>query len=218
MNTKLFISFSAEDRKKLNPLSNALKNSVQKFRQIIIDKRANPGKPLSDKVKEGIQETPFFISILTRLSYKNQWVNQELGYAVANDRNIYPIVERSILNDLKGFIHNQIDLPFIFDGDPLNSRREAQSFMKCYKELIRHLEGIKFKASISPKKVTQGDTYTTTVNFIGHAKNAFFTNYVVHLDSAWSFWHWDTSTLKDHRASTPGELHGNVNIKSKYSA
>jgi len=217
MNTKIFISFSNEDRKKLDCLSNALKKSVHRFQPIIIDKRANPGKPLSDKVKEGIQETPFFISILTKSSFKTQWINQELGYAVANDRNIYPIVERSILNDLKGFIHNQIDLPFIFDGDPLNSRKEAQSFMKCYKELLRHLEEIKFNASISPKKVKQSNTYTTTVKFIGHAKNAFFTNYVVHLDSPWTLWHWDTKTLKDPRASTPGELHGNINIKSKYS-
>jgi hypothetical protein len=218
MNTKIFVSFSNEDRKKLNSLSNALKKSDQRFQPIIIDKRTNPGKPLSAKVKEGIQETPFFISILTRSSYKNQWVNQELGYAVANDRNIYPIVEESILNDLKGFIHNQVDLPFIFEGGPLNSHKEAQSFMKCYKELIRHLEEIKFKASISPKKVKQGETYTTTVRFIGHVINAFFTNHVVHLDSTWNLWHWDTRFLQDGQASTPGKLHGNVNIKSKYSS
>jgi hypothetical protein len=64
--------------------------------------------------------------------------------------------------------------------------------------------------------VKQGDHYTTTVHFKGKVKNAFFTNYVLHVDSHWSIWHWDTSTLRDHKASTAGELHGNIDIRSPY--
>jgi hypothetical protein len=216
MNANIFISYSNEDRKKLKSLSNALRKSAKKFRPIIIEKRKDPGRPLSEKVKAGIQETPFFISILTKSSFTNQWVNQELGYAVANDRNIYPIVEKSIVNDLKGFIHNQIDLPFQFEGNISNSQKEAQSFRKCYKELIQHLEETAFKSSIYPRKVKQGDSYTTKVHFIGKVKNAFFDNYVLHINSNWSTWNWDTTTLKDARDTTPGELHGEINKKSQY--
>ena len=46
-----------------------------------------PGKPLTDKVKEGILETPYFIPILTRSSITSQWVNQEIDFAIATDRN-----------------------------------------------------------------------------------------------------------------------------------
>jgi hypothetical protein len=216
MNMKIFISYSNEDSKKLKSLSEALRHSTKKFRPIIIEKRKDPGKPLSEKVKAGIQETPFFISMLTRSSITNQWVNQELGFAIGDDRNIYPIVETSIVNNLKGFIHNQIDLPFQFEGNPTDSQKEAQSFRKCCQELIRHLEQLTFRSSISPKKVKQGDPYTTKVCFIGKAKNAFFTNYVLHTDSNWSIWHWDTSTLRDNRASSPGELHGEIRKESQY--
>lgn len=78
------------------------------------------------------------------------------------------------------------------------------------------MEEYTFKSSISPKKVKQGDPYTTKVHFIGKAKNAFLTNYVLHVNSNWSIWHWDASTLKDSAASTPGELHGQINKKSQY--
>ena len=83
MEEKFFISYCNEDRHKLNALSRALRKSPYKFKPIIIAKRKNPGKPLTEKVKEGILETPYFIPILTRASITNQWVNQEIGFAVA---------------------------------------------------------------------------------------------------------------------------------------
>ena len=140
MNEKIFISYSNEDKNKLVSLSKALKKSEKKFEPIIVADRKNPGKPLTDKVKEGILETPFFIPILTRSSITNQWVNQEIGFAVANGRKIMPIVERSILNQLKGFIHDQMDLPFTFEGSVTNKWKEAQNFRRCYKALLDDLE------------------------------------------------------------------------------
>lgn len=221
MNKKIFISYSQNDKNKVDSLSKALENSEKKFIPIIIANKRNPGKPLAEKVKEGILETTFFIPILTRSSISNQWVNQEIGFAVANDRNILPIVEKSILNELKGFIHNQIDIPFIFEGHKSNKWKEAQNYRKCYKELIKHLESEsvipKLKSSISPKKVRQGDKYTTKVHFIGNVKNAFFDNHVEHLESDFRRWNWDPNTLKDGGNSSPGELHGKVNIECEYS-
>jgi len=220
MNEKIFISYCNEDKNKLEALSRALRNSSKKLKQIIIEKRKIPGKPLTDKVKEGILETPYFMPILTRSSITNQWVNQEIGFAIATHRNVLALVETSIINELKGFIHNQIDLPFTFEGNASQNRKEAKSFRKCYKELILHLEDEMvepvLKSFISPKKVKQGDPYTTKVHFIGKLKNGFFDNYVVHLDSNWRKWNWDPNTLKNAHASTPGELHGKVDRKSQY--
>ena len=221
MKEKIFISYSQEDKNKLESLSKALENSVKKFMPIIVANRRNPGKPLTDKVKEGILETPFFIPILTRSSITNQWVNQEIGFAVANDRNIMPLVEKSILNELKGFIHNQVDLPFTFEGNVSNKWKEAQNFRKCYKEMLHHLEDKlvepKLKSSIYPKKLKQGNAYTTRVHFIGNVKNAFFDNYVEHLESNWREWNWDPKTIKNANNDSPGELHGEVDEKSEFT-
>lgn len=218
---KFFISYSSEDKNKVEALSKALRERSRKVKPIIIAGRKIPGKPLSDKVKEGILEAPYFIPILTRSSIRNQWVNQEIGFAVAHQRHIIPLVEISIIDELKGFIHNQIDLPFKFEGDSSNKRKEAPRFRKCYKELIVHLEGQIAKpilrSSISPKKVKQGGDYTTKVHFIGNVRNAFFDNYVTHLDSGWQTWNWDPKTLKNGRASTSGQLHGRVDKKSQYT-
>jgi hypothetical protein len=216
MGIKVFISYSAEDSVKLKALSKALGKSKRRFLPIIIENRKLPGKPLYEKVKEGILETPFFIPIMTRSSIKNQWVNQEIGFAVANYRNIFPIVEKSIVKRLKGFIHNQIDLPFVFEGNQTSTHKEAQQFLQCYRDLVRHLEEIGFSSAIRPKKVKQGAPYITAVHFKGKVKNAFFTNYIEHVDSGWSTWQWDPNTLSDNRATTPGELHGDIDKKSKY--
>jgi len=221
MYQNLFISYSDKDRNKLEALSKAIRNSSGKIKLITVAKRKIPGKPLSDKVKEGIIEAVYFVPILTRSSIRNQWVNQEIGFATANHRNIIPLVEKSIVNKLKGFIHNQIDLPFTFEGNRSNKQKEARSFRKCYKDIIYHLENDIvepfLKSHISPKKVKQGENYTTKVHFIGKVKNAFFDNYVKHLGSTWIKWNWDTSTLKNARANSPGELHGMVDTKSKYT-
>lgn len=219
MHAKFFISYFSEDKNKLEALSRALKNSSKKFEPIIIAKTKIPGKPLTDKVEEGILETPYFIPILTRSSITSQWVNQEIGFAIATHRNIIPIVELSCVSKLKGFIHSQVDLPFTFKGDRYRKRKEAKNFRKCYKELILHLEAIMpfFKSSISPKKLKQGDLYTTKVHFKGTVKNAFFDNEVQHLDSNWKIWNWDPRTLRNGRPTTPGELHGQVDQKSQYT-
>ena len=218
MYEKFFISYFNDDKNKLEALSRALKNSSKKFKPIIIAKTKIPGKPLTDKVEEGILETPYFTPILTRSSITSQWVNQEIGFAVATDRNIIPIVEVSIVSRLKGFVHSQIDL-FRFKGDRSNNRKEAKNFRKCYKELILHLEEVMpfFKSSISPKKVKQGDYYITKVHFKGRVKNAFFDNKVQHLDSNWSTWNWDPKMLRDGRPTTPGELRGQVDQNSQYT-
>ena len=66
------------------------------FYPIVVAKTQTPGKLLSERIKEVILAAQFFISILTRSSITNQWVNQEIGYGVENDKTILHPVEHEI--------------------------------------------------------------------------------------------------------------------------
>jgi len=219
MSVNIFISYFSEDRNKMEALRRAFSKIKDKFTPVIIARRAFPSKPLSEKVKDGILESSFLIPILSRSSIKTQWVNQEIGFAEAKNKNILPLVESSIIHDLKGFIHDQIDLPFQFDRDS-NPRKEAMNFQKCYKNLLDYLQNVvveSFRPSIRPRKVKQNEKYTTIVNFKGLLNHGFFDNYVEHLKSSWRTWNWDRNTLKDTEPTTAGELQGKVSIESEYT-
>jgi len=79
------------------------------------------------------------IPILTIESICNQWVNQEIGFAKAINKPIIPLVEESLLDELKGFIHKQMDLPFKFIGDESDPKKEARSFRKCYGAALEYI-------------------------------------------------------------------------------
>ena len=46
-------------------------------------------------IRDRIAESPYFVLLLTRKARKSEWVNQEIGYAVALQKDIIPIVETS---------------------------------------------------------------------------------------------------------------------------
>jgi len=152
MKAKVFISYSSEDVNKLKALKNALKKR-DNIEPVIIADRRSPGNPLTSKVKEGMEEANCLMPILTRESIKNQWVNQEIGYAECKDKiTIIPIVEDGIMKDLKGFVHRQLDLPFVFKGDKRNSKKEAQSFRKAYVAALDYMEN---SNKMEPKSIPE---------------------------------------------------------------
>ncbi len=228
---KIFISFSSQkDKNKMNAFFKAIKKDGT-FEPIVVEKKKTPGKLFSEKVKEAIKQSDYFIPILTRNSRTSQWVNQEIGFAEAQVKCvILPIVEESIAPKLKGFIHNQLEC-FKFSGDRSNKNKEAYNFRVRYKEIIVHLKEMiesklvvhkdkmveKFTSMIFPSRVEQGTSYTTKVHFVGTVKNGFFDNYVNHRESGWKTWNWDNNTLKNLKRTYPGEIHGDVNIKSEYT-
>ena len=218
---KVFISYANEDRNKVDALERALLKTG-KYELVIVAKRRDPMKSLALKVKEGIDESDCFVPILTEGSRPTQWINQEIGFATAKGKDIFPIVEKSLLTGdrLKGFINKYIDLPFSFNGDTNSKPREGQNFRKCYLSLIEFLSSYysvkKFKSTISPQKVRQGDAYITKVSFQGRVKNGFYDNYVEHLETGWKIWNWDPSTLDNSKPKTPGNLHGTVNDSREY--
>jgi len=152
MKAKVFISYSSEDINKLNALKNALKKR-DNIEPVIIADRRSPGNPLASKVKEGMDEANCLMPILTRKSISNQWVNQEIGYAECKKSiTIIPIVEEGITHRLKGFIHKQLDLPFVFKGNAKNARKEGQSFRIAYNAALEYIEK---SSKMEPKSISE---------------------------------------------------------------
>jgi len=136
MISKIFISYSDLDKHKMRHLQRLI--ILEKdLEPIIIADYKRSLVQLSDKVKKGMLDSKYFIPIITRQSIYTQWLNQEIGFAIAkNNRRILPIIESQVINDLKGFIHKNVDLPFIFDGFPDNKRLESFRFVSTAKELV----------------------------------------------------------------------------------
>jgi len=139
MKDKIFLSYSEFDKNKMKALRNALKKR-EGLDPIVVSERRKVGQSLTDKVKDCMQEADWLIPILTRNSIGNQWVNQEIGFAEAiNKITIVPLVEKNLLDKLKGFIHKEMDLPFKFIGDESDPKKEARSFRKCYGAALEYI-------------------------------------------------------------------------------
>ena len=140
MATKVFLSYSDPDKNKLRAIRNAIKKRWEGLDPIIVAERRKVGQNLADKVKSCVLEADCIMPILTRKSIYSQWVNQEIGFAEAMKRPVIPLVEKSLFDKLKGFIHKQMDLPFAFQGFDSDPKKEAQSFRKCYLAALGYIE------------------------------------------------------------------------------
>ena len=137
---KVFISFSEPDRKMMTNLKNALKKS-ELLQPLVIEDKREGAKSLPDLIIKGINESDYYISILSKVSMSSQWVNQELGYAISRSREleVIPIVESIIIHDLKGFVNSnkQLSYQFSITGD---DRKDRKLFRDTYKEVITYIE------------------------------------------------------------------------------
>ena len=132
---KLFISYSSEDQNLIDFIeSELIEHNL--FQALIIARKRESLKPLSEKVIIGLTEAEIIIPVLTENSLNTQWINQEIGYATAIKRKISPIVDKKIINKLKGFIHNQIDIPYNY----IASKENINDFKEAFKMLIKDLE------------------------------------------------------------------------------
>jgi hypothetical protein len=125
-------------------IENELKYHAQ-FEPLIIARNREALKSLSEKIIIGIHESEVIIPVLTKKSINTQWINQEIGYAIAIKKKISPIVDKEIINRLKGFIHNQVDIPYNFIPDNEN----LDHFKETFKILIKDLEA---ELSVPQKK------------------------------------------------------------------
>lgn len=221
---KIFISYSDLDKSKMIALKKAIDNGPSKIEAVVIADQKKPLETLTEKVITGIKNCDILVPILTTNSIKNQWVNQEIGYAKASDKKIIPIISNRVFKDLKGFVNPQVDCPFQFLQNK-NPRMESAAFRKAYLELINHIvtysvqpsENTMLSSSITPLRIPKGSNYITKVHFRGIVKNGFFDNYVKHLTSDFKRWNVDRETLPVGRATDPGTLHGSVEISTEYT-
>ncbi len=131
---KIFVSYFSGDDPKLKIVKEILKGE-ERIKPIIIADKREPKKLLTEKVIEGIKQADYIIPILTERSISTQWINQEIGYSKALAKNLIPIVELEIIDDLKGFIHKQIDLPYSYNRNS-HKASENKSFKKAFEKLI----------------------------------------------------------------------------------
>lgn len=134
----LFISYSNDNYDKVILIKRELLNHSL-FEPLIIADSRKPNSALCKLVSDGIDSAHYIIPILSPQSYQTQWINQEIGYSIAKEKPIIPVVESTILNVLKGFIHKQNQCPYSYTAR-LNRSDENKSFMSCFRALIKDLE------------------------------------------------------------------------------
>lgn len=121
MTLKLFISYCSDDLPFVDRLVAAIRQSTVDIEPVVVAYEKEAGAEFQDKVCKRMDECKLFLTLLTRNSIQNQWVNQEIGYAQALHRRgiiqtIIPVVERTYdeshtlhLVSLSGFIHRDIE-------------------------------------------------------------------------------------------------------------
>lgn len=103
-----FISHSTSNKSELQKIRDSIDGKIIEhivLRAIVIDPLL--GTPsLSEEVKNGLEQSDFFIVVITKESRKSIWVNQEIGYAFGKfaSTRILPIVKRRQLPWIQGFI------------------------------------------------------------------------------------------------------------------
>lgn len=138
MKHEIFISYSDYDKDKVKLIEEELKGSTL-FKPLVIANKREALKPLAKKVAEGIINSKIFLPILTTNSISQQWINQEIGYAEAQKKTIMPIVAKELIDTLKGFIHNDLDLPYNYQSNE-DKIIENKDFVKEFKNLLSDLE------------------------------------------------------------------------------
>ena len=157
MKKQLFISYANENLNKVNLITKELENHST-FKSLVVANNRERNKALIKKVTDGIKSSYKVIALLTKESIKEQWINQEIGYAFGKKVEVIPIIEKELLDNdiLKGFIHKQNDCPYTFlTGPNIKMREENKAFMACFRILIDDLaEELNPKDSVSEIKST----------------------------------------------------------------
>jgi hypothetical protein len=89
---KVFISHATyPDSQLVNWMADALDRIH--IRAFVYERYQMGGQNRFNKIKDMIQTCPWFLVLLTKDGIASQWVNQEIGYAVATGKDPIPIIE-----------------------------------------------------------------------------------------------------------------------------
>ena len=85
------------------------------------------GRNRFEVIKSMIAGCPYFLVVLTKDGIRSQWVNQEIGYAVARNKNLIPIIE------IENFTARRFDSKgFVELHDPINYYRNNEIQLMAY--------------------------------------------------------------------------------------
>lgn len=126
---RIFISHHMDDIKEAEDLKGYI-DKQDYLKAVLVVDDSKPNELFEKQVEDGITGASYFVPILTCNSLKSIWVNQEIGFAKGYGVQIYSLIERDIMENLKGFIHKQRE-HFIFG---------PRSFKTKYKELVAKIK------------------------------------------------------------------------------
>lgn len=86
---QIFISYAHEDAS----LAHLLAYSLQKIGKFncVYDRNLQPSRKFDEELRAMIGKSDLVLVLLTENSLKSTWVNQEIGYATALGRSVYPL-------------------------------------------------------------------------------------------------------------------------------
>jgi hypothetical protein len=105
---KVFISYSTKDMKLVDHFKNLLyQPSIETF---IAEYSIVPGKKLTPEIVQALKDCNLFVLLWSGNSKESEWVTQEIGIAVAEEKTILPVVLEANI-ELPGFIKDRKYLP-----------------------------------------------------------------------------------------------------------
>jgi hypothetical protein len=156
MVVKIFISYASSDRALAKQIKESLKD-FQWIEPLIIEdsERNEPGTPLRTKVANYIEDSNLMIPILTKAALKEQWPNQEIGYAFALIRDtgrFIPLVEDR--DSLKGFVTKDLDLPLMIDpANPEEGLKSLKGHLEENRARLEKLEKMKVIGELTTDQI-----------------------------------------------------------------
>jgi hypothetical protein len=85
---RVFISYSRSDQALAHLLAYILTTGGIKC---YLDRAIRAGRYFDHEIKEMIRKADVVLVLLTRSSINSAWVNQEIGFAIAHDRRVWPL-------------------------------------------------------------------------------------------------------------------------------
>lgn len=86
----MFISHASKDAGLASRIANAL--DPLGLSAFVYENYRVGGQNRFEVIGERITECPYFVLVLTKRARSSQWVNQEIGFAAANDKELIPLV------------------------------------------------------------------------------------------------------------------------------
>ena len=117
---KIFLSYHSSDKKFVDYLAESLFRFGME--PIVVENNIQAGANITQKVIEALEDFDIFMPIITRNSVNSEWVNQEIGFAVARTNSypsqrgmifpgqqqgyVIPIIQTGLGSKIKGFLVN----------------------------------------------------------------------------------------------------------------